>query len=196
MTNQSYSDAEIISGIQSGGTQRDRALGFVYRNKSLRSRLITYVKGNRGNLQDAEDIWAEALIVFDRNVRNNAFRGDSRVEDYVYGIGRFLWWNRYRKQGRQDLVAEVTPLDNVLADTPYSLLLEDESRELLHQILGKLGDRCQQVLMLWASHYKMEEIKNIVGFSSAEMAKKEKYKCFQKLLEWIADHPHLLENLK
>ena len=66
----------------------------------------------------------------------------------------------------------------------------------MSNILLQVGERCKKILELWKLSYSMEEIAAEVGFSSAQMARKNKYRCHKRLIELLEKHPKLKDLLK
>ena len=67
--------------------------------------------------------------------------------------------------------------------------MEGEKRHFLDEALKQVGDRCRQILKLYSLRYSMEEIAQQVGLSSADMAKKENYRCRLKLKAFFDNNP-------
>jgi len=181
MKAQKYTDTEVIAAIKSGGPGRQKVIRFLYDDASLKSKIIQFVSRNSGNYQDGEDMFHEGIIVFDRNIRQNKFKEETSIQGYLYSICRFLWMNQIRKTEQV---------------TPEALLFNEEQKDILRSLVGQLGERCQKILELWKLSYSMEEIAKELGFSSAAMARKNKYRCHKSLLEIVHKHPKLINTLK
>lgn len=185
------SDEQLITAIQQGGKARESALRDIYRDTNLQRMVTAYVRNNRGDATEGQDIFHEGIIVLDRNIREGKFRGESPVKGYLYSICRFLWMNQMRKLSHAKPVAEV-PIENETDfETPEIQVVAQERKDLLNRLLGELGERCQRILELWKLSYSMEEIAETLGFSSADMARKAKYRCHLSLLEIIRQNPSL-----
>ncbi len=191
-----YTDKEVIAAIKSGGPKRQEVIRFLYQDASLKSKIIQFVTRNSGNYHDGEDMFHEGIIVLDRNIRQNKFKEETSVQGYLYSICRFLWMNQIRKQGKVTLKEDHSEMDSTDTTTPEQLLFTDEQKEILQSLVGQLGERCQKILELWKLSYSMEEIAQELGFSSAAMARKNKYRCHKSLLEIIKKHPKLVNTLK
>jgi RNA polymerase sigma factor (sigma-70 family) len=190
-------DAAIVQAIKSGGAQRQRAIRFLYKvNQDTLQKVVAYVRNNSGNEQDGQDMFHEGIIVMDRNIREGKFRGESSLAGYLYSICRFLWMNQVRKQGRTDLRDDNSTMDQPEMENPESLSVQEEKKKVLNNVLQQLGDRCQKILELWKLSYSMQEIAEKMGFSSAAMATKNKYKCHKKLMDFLKAHPQVMEFLR
>ena len=191
-----FSDEEIITAIKSGGRKRQEVIRFLYQDDALKNKIVYFVKRNSGNLEDGQDMFHEGIIVLDRNIRQDKFKGDSSIQGYLFSICRFLWMNQIRKQGKVSLTEDNSQLDSIAAETPESKLFTSEQKNILKQLLSNLGERCQKILELWKLSYSMEEIAKELNFSSAAMARKNKYRCHKSLLTIIEEHPQLANALK
>ena len=92
--------------------------------------------------------------------------------------------------------AEDAELDQVSFETPESLSLDDEQKNILGRLLSQLGTKCEQILELWKLSYSMEEIASKVGLKNASVARKQRYNCYQKLLQIVDKQPNLKNILK
>ena len=176
-----YKENELVLAIKNGGINREKALARVFNDSQLKQKVNYFVRQNKGNAQDGEDLFAEGLIVFDRNIRMNKFRGDSSPQVYFVSICKFLWMNRLRKMKRIQWTDDNYKLDDVESINPEDIAMTEERKEIIHQALEKLGSKCQQILTLWMLNYSMKEIASKLNFSNEAMARKNKYRCFKKL---------------
>lgn len=191
-----FSDQDLVAAIKKGGSSRQEAIRFVYDKADLRGKVVHFVRRNQGNDADGHDMFHEGIIVLDRNIREDKFRGESSVEGYLYSICRFLWQNQRRKKARVDLKEDATQMDQVESNNPEVELISDEKKNILRRALEQLGERCKQILELWQLSYSMEEIATEMNFSSAQMARKNKYRCQQSLLKFFKEQPKWKQWLK
>ncbi len=190
-------DEAIIQAIKTGGANRQRAIRFLYKtNTELMRKVIGYIKNNSGNEQDGQDMFHEGIIVLDRNIRNDKFRGESSLNGYLFSICRLLWMNQIRKKGKTDLRDDPMTMDQPELADPEKISLAEEKKAILEKVLGQLGERCKQILELWKLSYSMQEIADKLGFSSAAMATKNKYKCHKSLMNFLKGHPQIMDLLK
>lgn len=184
-----FTDQELVAAIRQGGAGRQEAIRFVYDKAELRRKVIHFVRNNQGNEADGHDMFHEGIIVLDRNIREDKFRAESSVEGYLYSICRFLWQNQRRKKARIELTDDPIQMDQTETTTPEIQLLTEEKKSLLRRALEQLGERCRQILELWQLSYSMEEIAAEMSFSSAQMARKNKYRCQQSLIKFLKEQP-------
>jgi RNA polymerase sigma factor (sigma-70 family) len=184
-------DQSIIQMIRTG--KNDLALNALYRNFPIIRRLI---RSRGGSTKDAEDIFQEALIILLNKARNPEFQLTAKLSTYLYTVSRFLWNDQQKHVLPQmheplaDRAADYEPAD--LADlaglaaeaTDGSATREsihEESRiRLAEEIINNLKDRCRELLLLfYHDQLDLNTIAERMGYSSANTAKNQKYKCLE-----------------
>ena len=188
-----FSDSQIIEAIKNGGRGRQDVIRFLYQEAALRSKIIQFVQRNSGNFHDGQDLFHEGIIVVDRNIREGKFKEESSIHGYLFSICRFLWMNQIRKQSKMSYTEDNSRLDSIEETTPESILFSEEQKSVLRNLINQLGERCQKIMELWKLSYSMEEIAKELNFSSAAMARKNKYRCHKSLMEIIEKNPDLKE---
>lgn len=173
--------------------RRNAALKHLYSNYFSMAQHI--VISNKGDENDAADVFQDALITMYENVNNGTFRGESALKTYLYAIIRNYSVTRIKKN------MKTTSLDH-LADLPddcrgFSLTeLKDIESELLQTVLDSIGPGCKKLLSLYYYHgLSMKEITRQMSFSNEKSAKAQKYKCMQKLIALIEQKPGLKDRL-
>lgn len=196
MANTNWTDEALIAGIQDGGSAREEALKRIYLLPGLREAVHRHVLENGGSRQDAQDIFQEALVLLDRNVREGRFEGRSMLSTYFVAIAKWRWVTIRRQQGRY---TDLAPAHyDAEVESPEAETIRTEYRELFQEALGQIGDRCRQLLQLYQLDHSMEEIAARMQYSNADVAKKEAYRCrlrFRELLETNPAFASLLKNL-
>ena len=74
--------------------------------------------------------------------------------------------------------------------------LKFEKRNLISELLEKLGQNCKEVLMFWSQSYSMVEIAEKMEYKSPGMAKKKKQICMKELYVYLENHPEIVDTLK
>lgn len=181
-------ETELLAAIKQGNLKRDAALQRIYQDTKLKRSVIAYVTANNGNVQDAEDVFQDSLILFDRQIREDKFQGHSSWTTYFVGIAKWRWLSLQRKFGRNtELKSE--HYDGHI-ESVEARAIENEKRDLIDEILSKIGSRCQTILKFYKLSYSMEEIATELGLSSPEMAKKNAYECRKKFKDFMVQNAH------
>lgn len=180
------SDADYVRAIQEGGASLHLATDCLYR--AYRSRVLisvqSYVGYKSGQHDDINDLLQDAFLVLIEKIRFGGYKDGSLVHFWI-GITKGLLRNKMKRDARMDLVDDNLQLDQADSDSPEYQLISEERKETLDQLLSRLGERCKNVLILWASGYSMREIAEKLNLSSEAMARKTKYKCKSQLLDMV-----------
>lgn len=185
--NTNWTDESLLTAIQGGGQAREEALRRIYLLPGLRETVARFVLDNGGSRADAQDVFQEAFILFDRNLREGRFEGKSALATYFVAIAKWRWVTIRRQQGR---FQEISPAQyEGEAESPENETLRAEHRELLAEAMGQIGERCRELLRRYQLDYSMEEIAREMGYANAETAKKEAYRCRMRLREYLENNP-------
>jgi RNA polymerase sigma factor (sigma-70 family) len=140
------------------------------------------VINNNGTADDARDIFQEAMIVLYEKSKSGSFELTSQLKTYLYSICRRLWLKRLQQQQKfiPDLngVEETVPIEDDLE------LHEQRSGELMmmEKAMLSLGEPCKSLLEAYYIQKKnMTEIAGGFGYTNADNAKNQKYKCLMRL---------------
>ncbi len=187
-------DEQLLAAILSGDPrQRDWGIYQFYNDALLRNSVIQYVKKQGGTEEDGKDIFQESICIFDRNLRQGKFNGQSTLNTYFFAIAKWHWITFRRKN---KVWTELEP--NQIEGTVESVdaqIFQSEEKILLDKAINKLGSQCQQLLQLYKLDYSMKEITSLMDFSSSNMAKKQAYRCRERLRKVFLNNPSLLKAL-
>jgi len=137
---------DICSAILEGGYQRNKALQGLYSDEKIKKSVLKVVLNNGGNYDDAVDIFQEAIILFDRKVRENEFQQKSKESTYIVSLAKYLWLNERRKKDRVDNTDDFTSFDLIEGDTPEKHMLNQELIQEINILLKKAGKNCYEIL--------------------------------------------------
>lgn len=171
----SDSDASIIKALQNGD---ELALKQVY--KQNYPVVVNLVISNGGTLQEAKDIFQEALIIFYEKVREEDFQLSSRIKTYLYSVSRNLWLKQLKRKRRMEEPLKDT--DEFIDPETGDALSKEEHFRAMHQALIAIGEPCSSILRdFYLNSKSMEEITSRFGYTNTDSAKNQKYKCLQRL---------------
>lgn len=187
MKQPSLTDEEIVASIQRGGAARETALRELYLRPGLREAVYRHVLDHGGSRDDAQDMYQESLVLLDRNVREGRFEGRSALTTYFVAIAKWRWLTVRRQQGRFTTLNPAQYDDEV--ESVEQETLRTEHRELLQAALAELGGRCKELLTLYQLEYSMREIADQMAYENADVAKKEAFRCRQRLRELLEKQP-------
>jgi RNA polymerase sigma factor (sigma-70 family) len=174
----------------SAPTDNEAILGILNNSESMLKRIyIAYfpmvlqlVMSNSGNEDDAKDVYQEAIIVLYNKVKAGDFELSSKLKTYIYSVCRRLWLKRLNQMSRYS--------GNIHDFQEYLPVEEDlishEEKDIqfnkMEGALGELGEPCKTIIEdFYIKNRSMQEICEKFGYTNADNAKTQKYKCLQRL---------------
>jgi RNA polymerase sigma factor (sigma-70 family) len=137
---------------------------------------------NNGSADDARDIFQEAMIVLYENARNPSFELTCQVKTYLFSVSRRLWLKRL-----QQIKHTGAELPSLVETVPVESDIEaHEQRNTDFQVMEKamisIGEPCKSLLEAYYLEKKsMTDIAGSFGYTNADNAKNQKYKCLMRL---------------
>jgi RNA polymerase sigma factor (sigma-70 family) len=170
-------ERELLKGL---AASEKKAVETIYRdNYNMVQALII---NNNGSSDDAKDIFQETMIVLYEKVRKGSFELNCQIKTFIYSVSRRLWLKRLQQQNRYS-----SPGDNIEAVVPVEEDLEaHEERntefEMMEQAINHLGEPCKSLLeAYYMQKQSMQAIAASFGYTNADNAKNQKYKCLMRL---------------
>lgn len=178
------SEQALLKGL----AQNDRqAIETIY--KSNFSVVQSFVLNNSGSLDDARDIFQEAMIVLYENAKTESFVLTCQIKTYVYSVCRRLWLKKLQHNNRF-----TTAVESLEETVPVEEEIEQQEKRdndfvLMEKSLGSLGEPCRSLLEAYYLQKKdMTEIAATFGYTNADNAKNQKYKCLVRLKKLFFSH--------
>lgn len=141
------------------------------------------IVNNSGTAEDAKDVFQEAMVVLYEKARSGNFELNCQIRTYLYSVSKRLWLKKLQQSNR--FISD--PGDEGMANVPVDddLTEHDEKEteyEMMHQSINKLGEPCKSLLEAFYFQKKsMQDIADGFGYTNAENAKTQKYKCLMRL---------------
>lgn len=167
----------LLKGL--AGNDR-KAVETIYR--AHYSMIQTLVINNSGTSDDARDIFQEAIIVLYEKAKSGSFELHAQLKTYIYAVCRRLWLKKLALNQR--FTGNLSNAAETIATEEDIELYEHrtEDFELMDRALQHLGEPCKELLESYYIRKKnMSEIAREFGYTNAENAKNQKYKCLMRL---------------
>ncbi len=196
MKQNAYSkDVDLVSALKGSESGRRQALQYFFQNPRLMKWVLKYVQVQGGSEQDGKDVFEESFILFERQTRTGNYRAEGSLETYFHGIVRWQWvaFRRKKRPTEADEMLSAIPDEQ---GSPEKILISEERRIILSNLMTQVGERCQKLIGLFQLNYSMREIREMQGYSSDQVAANEVHSCREKLKKVIQQRPDLLEALK
>lgn len=157
-----------------------KAVETIYRENY--SAIQSFIVKNNGYPDDARDIFQEAMIVLYEKVTSGSFELTCQIKTYLYSVCRRLWLKRLQQMQRYNPSAE--SVDEVVSVEEELDVHEKRNADLIimENALNKIGEPCKSLLEAYYLQKKsMPEIAEFFGYTNADNAKTQKYKCLVRL---------------
>lgn len=168
-----------IALLQGLARQDKKAIETIYKeNFNLVQALVL---NNNGSADDAKDIFQEAMIVLYQKVQSGSFELNCQLKTFVYSVCRRLWLKRLSQMSRYSLYenhGDTIPVDEDLEDHEE----RNAAFNMMEKAMNSLGEPCKSLLEAFYLQKKgMQEIAASFGYTNADNAKTQKYKCLMRL---------------
>ena len=157
-----------------------KAIETIYKDNF--SMVQAFILHNNGSYDDARDIFQEAMIALYEKAQSESFVLTCQIKTYVYSICRRLWLKRLQQLGRYsnqvDSLEETIPVEEDLE------IHEKRNAEfaIMDRAMNSLGEPCKSLLEgYYLKKMGMQELAAEFGYTNADNAKNQKYKCLMRL---------------
>ena len=181
---QAINEKELLQGL---AVNDKKAVETIYKeNYNMVQSLII---NNNGSADDAKDIFQEAMIVLYEKVRSGSFELNCLIKTYVYSVSKRLWLKRLQQLNRYS-----PPIDDLESPVPVDEDMEDHEKrdaefEMMNKGISSLGEPCKSLLeAYYLQKQNMQVIAANFGYTNADNAKNQKYKCLMRLKKIFFSH--------
>lgn len=170
-------ELELLKGL---AINDKKAVETIYRENY--NTIQTLVVNNSGNSDDAKDLFQEAMIVLYEKVKTGQFELNCQLKTYLYSVCRRLWLKRLQQMnryaGEMDSLQELVPVEEELEEHDR----KNEEFRLMEKAIASLGEPCKSLIeAFYIQKRNMQEIASSFGYTNADNAKNQKYKCLMRL---------------
>ncbi len=181
---QENNESLILKGLASNDKE---AVETIYRDNF--NMIQSLVINNNGSADDAKDIFQEAVIVLYEKAKTGSFELNCQIKTFIYSVARRLWLKRLQQQNRfsspGDSMEAVVAVDE-------DLEVHDQKNaefEMMDQAINHLGEPCKSLIeAYYLQKQNMQEIAARFGYTNADNAKNQKYKCLMRLKKIFFTH--------
>ncbi|MEI7490468.1 MAG: sigma-70 family RNA polymerase sigma factor [Bacteroidota bacterium] len=180
-----YTNEWLVKGFMEG---RDSCIKYMYREYFPMVRSI--VLSRNGNLEDAEDIFHDGLIIIYNRFKKNGFTLNSSLKTYLFSVCRNLWRRRLERKYRL-----LYGMDSYVSDTggdETNESAEEENAEkfrLYKKHFASMPEFCRELLTHYIRKTSLDDIARIMNYKDVEYVKARKYYCKNLLRKKILNDP-------
>jgi len=170
-------ERELLKGLANSDK---KAVETIYRENF--NTVQALIINNNGSADDAKDIFQEAIIVLYEKVRTGSFELNCQIKTFLYSVSRRLWLKRLQQQNRYSAPGD--SMEQVVTVEEYQEAHEQRNAEfeMMEQAINHLGEPCKSLLeAYYLQKQNMQVIAASFGYTNADNAKNQKYKCLMRL---------------
>ena len=140
------------------------------------------ILNNSGNSDEARDIFQEAMIVVYEKAVSGSFELHCLLKTFIYSVCRRLWLKRLQQLQRYGSLIENVE-ETITVDEDLEVHEKHNADFLIMEnAMSKIGEPCKSLLEAYYIQKKnMQEIAVDFGYTNADNAKTQKYKCLVRL---------------
>lgn len=174
---QEINEQHLLRGLVKNDS---KAIETIYKDNF--SMVQAFILNNNGSYDDARDIFQEAMVTLYEKAKTESFVLTCQIKTYIYSVCRRLWLKKLQQAGRF-----VSQSENLEETVPVEEDLElhekrDAEFAIMERALGSLGEPCKSLIEAYYIQKKgMTEIAEAFGYTNADNAKNQKYKCLMRL---------------
>jgi RNA polymerase sigma factor (sigma-70 family) len=172
-----FNEQALLKGLAENDT---KAIETIYKENF--NMVQSFILSNNGSYDDARDIFQEAMIALYEKAKSESFVLTSKINTYVYSICRRLWLKRLQQMGR--FVLQTDSFEETVQVEDDLEIHEKRNAEfaIMERALNSLGEPCKSLLEgYYIKKLDMQELAKIFGYTNADNAKNQKYKCLTRL---------------
>jgi RNA polymerase sigma factor (sigma-70 family) len=172
-----YNEQALLKGLANNDS---RAVETLY--KSHFGMIQHFVTNNNGSLDDARDVFQEAMITLYEKVQTDSFFLTCQIKTYLFSICKHLWLKRLQQMGRYSAPLS-TEEESVSVETDMDdFAKKDAAFAIMDRALNSLGEPCKSLLEGYYLNKKdMQALAAEFGYTNSDNAKNQKYKCLMRL---------------
>ena len=167
----------LLQGLANNDT---KAIETIY--KQNYNMVQTLILNNNGSYDDARDIFQEAMIALYEKARNESFVLTCKINTYVYSVCRRLWLKRLQQLGKYS--NQIENLEETISVEDDIEMQKKRNAEfiIMERVLGSMGEPCKSLLEgYYLKKMDMQSLAKEFGYTNADNAKNQKYKCLMRL---------------
>lgn len=172
-----FNEQALLKGLAQNDT---KAIETIYKDNF--NMVQTYILNNNGSYDEARDIFQEAMIALYEKAQSESFVLTCKINTYVYSVCRRLWLKRLQQLGRYS--NQVDGLEETVQVEEDLEIHEKRNTDfaIMERALNSLGEPCRSLIEgFYIKKMDMQALSKEFGYTNADNAKTQKYKCLMRL---------------
>ncbi len=143
-----------------------------------------FILQNKGNIEDAEDIFQKSLIQIIIRYKKEKFAISGSFDAYLFVVCKNLWRRELNSHKKRVTNVEKVEVRDEYEDSSYALI-EQKRHELFTEKFAQITGNCKKILTLFFAKTSYEEIVANTEYTSELVVRQRVFKCKKRLTELI-----------
>ena len=172
-----FTEQALLKGLAENDS---KAIETIYKDNF--NMVQNYILNNNGTYDEARDIFQEAMIALYEKAQSESFVLTCKINTYIYSICRRLWLKRLQQLGRYS--NQVDGLEETVQVEEDLEIHEKRNTDfaIMERALNSLGEPCRSLIEgFYIKKLDMQALSKEFGYTNADNAKTQKYKCLMRL---------------
>lgn len=140
----------------------------------------SFVLSNKGQVEDAEDIFQKALMQIAVRYEVDKFEIKSSFGAYLFTVCKNLWRKELNSSKKRVMKYDFVEHDGEYSEIATSVV-EQKRWELFTEKLTKISEKCKELLNAYFSNLTYPDIVKAFNYGSEAVARQAVYKCKERL---------------
>ena len=177
-------EQDLLKGLAQGDKQ---TIEIIY--KDHYNLIQSLILNNNGTADDAKDIFQEAMIVLYEKVRSGSFELNCQLKTYLYSVSKRLWLKKLSTNNRFVSTGVELEQTSPVEEEVEAHERRDAEFDMMEKAIASLGEPCKSLLeAYYLNKQNMQVIAEAFGYTNADNAKNQKYKCLVRLKKIFFAH--------
>ena len=169
--------------------------------KELFPTVQRHIKKNNGIVEDAYDVFQDAIVYFYKLVSTNKYDDEKyTVYGFIYRLAINRWINKLNKDKKMVFKTEIGEeftKDETIIDIEDSIEVHRSEKNIIRKFVNYIGERCVELLTYRVySNMMFEDIMYRMEFNSESATKMYFKRCREKMVTVLKENPALAAQLK
>lgn len=179
-------DDALISSLATGDS---KTINYIY--KTYYPSVEKMVFKMNGSTDDAFDVFQDSVTILYEKAKSHNLDISCKLSTYLIAISKNIWLTKLAKRKKTSFtVLHEHHEDEVSVEDDLHRFFEFEQHvEKLQQCFQMIGEPCNELLKaFYIENKSMQDISEQFGYTNAENAKNQKYKCLTRLRKLFFKH--------
>jgi len=169
------SEDQLLEDLRKGDKE-----AFAYAYRKYWPMALSYVLKKGGTVEEAEDCYQEAFIIFLEKIREKDFVRKSKLSTFFMGIFKNLCSSRLRQRKSEN--DKLNKYGNEQETNPEEEEFDLPTDEEILKQIDSLGYPCKDILIyFYFNRLSMQEIADKMNIPTANAARQRKFDCMNEL---------------